>query len=128
MNTIQRYIALVTAPLGLILLLSDPNDLWRLIVATGLNWHQAFMPLAWGIIFGAMAGLMRLDFVQKVALQATWLSTALTTFGGVATFAIYFEHRVWMLAWPTMWLFSFGVGLYAFFVMQVRFSEKLRKD
>ncbi|WP_113906153.1 hypothetical protein [Aliidiomarina celeris] len=128
MNQIQRAIALVTAPLGLIFLLSEANDLWNLIVATGLNWHRAFMPIAWGIMLGALAGIVGLHKVQKFVLPATWLSTALMTFGGVGTIAIYFEHRAWSLSLPTLWLFSFGLGVYCFFLLQARFAEKYGKS
>ncbi|CUS49252.1 MAG: PepSY-associated TM helix [Idiomarinaceae bacterium HL-53] len=124
MNQIQRAIALVTAPLGLIFLLSGQQDLWNLIVATELNWHRAFMPMAWGIILGSLAGLFRFNKIQVVNEWAIWLSTALMTFGAVGTVAIFFEHRLWFLAWPTMWLASLGVGIYAFFIMQLKFSQK----
>lgn len=124
---IQRIIALVTAPIGLLLLLSDPQDLLRLIANTGLNWYQAFNPIAWGIILGTIAGLMRLDMVQRVAVYGTYAATALTTFGLVGTIAIFVEHRLWYLGWPTMWIAALGIGIYTFFLMQVRFSEKYQK-
>lgn len=122
---IQRTIALVTAPVGLIFLLSDPQDLLRVIMNTGLNWYTIFSPVAWGIILGTIAGLMRLDFVQRFSDWAVWVSTALMTFGMVGSFAIYFEHRLWYLAWPTMWLAMLGLAIFAFFAMQVRFSLKV---
>ena len=125
---IQRSIALVTAPIGLILLLSDPQDLLRLIANTGLNWYQVFNPIAWGIILGTAAGLLRLHQVQKLAVFGTYAATALTTFGAVGTIAIYFEHRLWYLAWPTMWLAALGIGIYAFFLMQLRFAEKFQQN
>ncbi|RTE87017.1 MULTISPECIES: hypothetical protein [Gammaproteobacteria] len=127
MNQIQRAIALVTAPLGLIFLLSEQQDLWRFIVSTELNWHKAFMPAAWGIILGAVLGLMKVDVVQKFATWMTWISTALMTFGAVGCVVIYFEHREWVFAWPTMWLFSFGLGLYLLMVMQLKFSQKSKE-
>lgn len=124
---IQKTIALVTAPLGLIFLLSDPQDLLRLIQSTGLGWYQIFSPIAWGVILGAVLGLLRFDKVQRLAQWGTWAATALTTFGLVATIAIYFEHRLWYLAWPTMWLATLGIGIYALFLMQLRFSEKYQQ-
>lgn len=127
MNQIQRAVALVTAPLGLIFLISEANDLWNLILSTGLNWHRAFMPMAWGIMLGAFAGIIGLNQVQRVVLPATWVSTALMTFGGVGTIAIYFEHRLWGLSLPTLWLFSLGLGIYSFFLMQARFAQKYGK-
>ncbi|MCL4410093.1 hypothetical protein [Aliidiomarina haloalkalitolerans] len=126
-KTIQKTIALVTAPIGLIFLLSDAQDLLRLIQSTGLNWYQVFSPIAWGIIIGAILGLMRFDKVQVAAKISTWLATALTTFGLVGSIAIYFEHRLWYLAWPTLWLAALGIGIYALFLMQLRFSEKYQQ-
>ncbi|TRW49537.1 hypothetical protein FM042_01340 [Aliidiomarina halalkaliphila] len=122
---IQRVIALVTAPVGLIFLLSDAQDLLSFIRASGLSWYAVFAPLAWGILLGALAGLLRLDWVQKVSEYGVWASTALMTFGAVGSLAIYFEHRVWYLAWPTMWLAVLGLGIFAFFAMQVRFASKV---
>lgn len=124
---IQRIIALVTAPIGLLFLLSDPQSLLRFIANTGLNWYQVFNPIAWGIILGTAAGLLRFHQVQKLALWGTYAATALTTFGAVATVAIYFEHRLWYLAWPTMWVATLGIGIYSFFLLQVRFAEKFQK-
>lgn len=124
--SIQRVIALVTAPVGLIFLLSDPQDLLRLIMHTGLSWYAIFTPVAWGIILGTIAGLLRWDRIQNYSEWGVWLSTALMTFGMVGTFAIYFEHRLWYLAWPTMWLAMLGLGIFAFFAMQVRFSLKIQ--
>lgn len=126
-KTIQKTIALVTAPIGLILLLSDAQDLLRLIQATGLSWYQVFSPVAWGIIIGAILGLTRVDKIQVAANVGTWLATALTTFGLVGSIAIYFEHRLWYLAWPTLWIAALGIGIYALFLMQLRFSEKYQQ-
>ncbi|WP_194755869.1 hypothetical protein [Aliidiomarina indica] len=122
---IQRVIALVTAPVGLIFLLSDEQSLLAFIRATELSWYAVFAPVAWGIMLGALAGLLRLDWVQKVSEYGVWVSTALMTFGAIGSLAIYFEHRVWYLAWPTMWLAVLGLGIFAFFAMQVRFSSKV---
>lgn len=125
---IQRVIALVTAPVGLLFLLSDPQSLLRFIASTGLNWYQVFNPIAWGIILGTAAGLLRFHQVQKFAVWGTYAATALTTFGAVGTIAIYFEHRLWYLGWPTMWVAALGIGIYSFFLMQLRFAEKFQKD
>lgn len=124
MNQIQRAIALVTAPLGLIFLISDQQELWDFIVSSDLNWHKAFMPAAWGVILGALFGLLKFDRIQTVKAWLTWLSTALMTFGAVGSVVIYYEHRAWLFAWPTMWLFSLGLGIYLLLVMQIKFSEK----
>lgn len=124
---IQKTIALVTAPVGLLFLVSDMDQLWSIIVATQLDWYKAFQPIALGIILGCFAGLLRLDFVQKATVPVLYLSTALFTFGVIGSLAIYFEHQLWVLALPTLWLAALAVGLYAFMVMQLRFSERYKE-
>ena len=121
---IQKTIAAVTAPLGMIFLLSDPQDLNELIVSSGLDWHGVFLPIAVGIIVGCFAGLIKLDAVQKLAVPFVYLATGLVSFGIIGSLAIYFEHGHWFLAQPTLWLMSLGFGLYAFVRSQARFSEK----
>lgn len=121
---IQKAIALVTAPVGLIFLISDESDLLHLITSTGLTWHGVFMPIAVGIILGCLAGLLRFDQVQKLQRPALYVTTALLTFGIIGSLAIKFEHSYWFLAQPTLWLASVGAGLHAFMHTQLRFSEK----
>ncbi|MCL5051169.1 hypothetical protein [Aliidiomarina maris] len=121
---IQKTIAAVTAPIGMIFLLSDPQDLANLIASTGLNWHGVFMPIAIGIIFGCLAGLLKFDRVQKLAVPVVYVTTALVSFGIIASVAIYFEHGHWFLAQPTLWLVAVGFGLYAFIRTQAQFSQK----
>lgn len=121
---IQKAIALVTAPVGLIFLLSDPSDLLQVITSTGLNWHAVFLPIAVGIVFGCLAGLLHFDQVQKIQLPALYVTTALFTFGVISSIAIKFEHGYWFLAQPTFWLASVGLALHAFIRTQLRFSEK----
>lgn len=121
---IQKTIAAVTAPIGMIFLLSDPQDLHELIVNTGLDWHGVFMPIAVGIILGCLAGLLKFDVVQKLAVPVVYVATGLVSFGIIGSVAIYFEHGFWFLAQPTLWLVALGFGLYAFVRTQARFSEK----
>lgn len=121
---IQKTIAAVTAPIGMIFLLSDPQDLANFIARTGLDWHGVFLPVAVGIILGCLAGLFKLDQVQKLALPVVYVTTALVSFGVIASAAIYFEHGHWFLAQPTLWLVSVGFGLYAFVRTQAQFSAK----
>lgn len=121
---IQKTIAAVTAPIGMIFLLSDPQDLNELIVNTGLDWHGVFMPIAVGIILGCLAGLLKFDVVQKLAVPVVYVATGLVSFGIIGSVAIYFEHGFWFLAQPTLWLVALGFGLYAFVRTQARFSEK----
>lgn len=121
---IQKTIAAVTAPLGMIFLLSDPQDLNELIVSLGLDWHGVFMPIAVGIIVGCLAGLLKFDVVQKLAVPAVYVATGLVSFGIIGSLAIYFEHGHWFLAQPTLWLMALGFGIYAFIRSQSRFSEK----
>ncbi|MGX5913847.1 hypothetical protein ACR0ST_03850 [Aliidiomarina sp. Khilg15.8] len=125
---IQKTIALVTAPLGMIFLIVDPSDLVNIITTTGLDWYRLFLPIAWGIIFGALAGILRLDFVQKALLPVIYVSTALFTFGVIGSLAIYFENRYWFLAMPTLWLAVAAVGLYAFVLTQMRFSKRYQES
>lgn len=122
--TIQKTIAAVTAPLGMIFLLSDPQDLNELIVNLGLDWHGVFLPIALGIILGCLAGLLKLDVVQKLSVAAVYIATGLVSFGIIGSLAIYFEHGHWFLAQPALWLVALGFGIYAFVRFQARFSEK----
>ena len=124
---IQKTIALVTAPIGLIFLVIDKSFLHNIIVRTGLDWHATFLPIALGIILGALAGRLRMDSLQQAIQGVVYICTALFTFAVVASLAIVFEHGHWFLAMPTLWLASAAVGLYAFFTTQVRFSERYRK-
>lgn len=126
-TTIQKMVALVTAPVGLIFLLSDEQSLLELIYQFQLNWYTVFQPWAWGIILGALAGLLRLDQVQRLAVWGTWGATALLSFGLVGALATYFEHRLWFLSWPALWLALLGLGVHSFFLMQLRFSQKMNK-
>jgi len=121
---VQKTIAAVTAPIGMIFLLSDMQDLAELIARTGLTWHGVFQPIAWGIILGCLAGLFKFDQVQRLAVPVVYVSTALVSFGLIGSFAIYFEHGHWFLAQPTLWLVSLGFALYGFVRTQARFSEK----
>ncbi|MCC5878723.1 MAG: hypothetical protein JJU03_02350 [Idiomarina sp.] len=121
---VQKTIAAVTAPIGMIFLLSDMQDLAEFIANTGLTWHGVFQPIAWGIILGCLAGLFKFDQVQRLAQPVVYASTALVSFGIIGSFAIFFEHGFWFLAQPTLWLVSLGFGLYAFIRTQARFSDK----
>lgn len=124
---VQKTIAAVSAPIGMIFLLSDIQQLAEFIASTGLTWHGVFQPIAWGIILGCLVGLFKLDQVQRLAFPVVYVSTALVSFGLIGSFAIYFEHGYWFLAQPTLWLVSLGFGLYAFIRTQARFSEKQKE-
>ena len=121
---VQKTIAAVTAPIGMIFLLSDMQELAEFIARTGLSWHGVFQPIAWGIILGCLAGLFKWDQVQRLAVPAVYAATALVSFGLIGSFAIYFEHGYWFLAQPTLWLVSLGFALYGFVSTQARFSQK----
>lgn len=121
---VQKTIAAVTAPIGLIFLLSDIQDLAEFIASSGLTWHGVFQPIAWGIIVGCLAGLLKLDQVQRLAVPVVYATTALVSFGLVGSFVIYFEHGHWFLAQPTLWLVCLGLGLYGFIRTQAQFSSK----
>lgn len=123
---VQKTIAAVTAPIGLIFLLSDMQDLGELIASTGLTWHGVFQPIAWAIILGCLTGLLKLDQIQRLAVPVVYTSTALVSFGLVGSLAIYFEHSYWFLAQPTLWLVSLGFALYGFVRTQAQFSSKRR--
>lgn len=124
--TIQKTIALASVPLGLLLLLCDPSYLLAVITRTGLDWHGVFLPVALGIITGCLAGILKLDKVQRLQTVATYLSTALFTLGVVGSVVIYIAHSYWFLAQPALWLATVGIGLYMFFLTQAKFSNRYK--
>lgn len=93
--TIQKTVALIAAPVGLLFWFIDPSYLLSVITQTGLDWHGVFLPLALGIILGCLAGMLKLDKLQRIHPVVIVISTGLFTCGVVGAAAVYASHQYW---------------------------------
>lgn len=121
MNLTTRLVILAGL-VGLLFYNATENQLWAAIVDYQLDWYTLGVPLAWGIIAGALANLVGLRGLLKWLEPITFIAASLITLGLTGAAAIFAAHQVGSLILPALFISAIGLGLYLFAYSFARFS------
>lgn len=125
MSLTQRLVILAGL-VGLLFFNASEEQLWAATVDYQLNWYRLGVPLAWGVVLGALLQLLGLQQLRKWLEPLTFISASLTTLGLTGAAAVYVAHQQTALLLPPLMLAAIGVGLYLFVYSYARFAAAQR--
>lgn len=120
--SLTKRLVILAGLVGLMFYNATAEQLWATIVDYQLSWYKLGVPLAWGLILGALVNLIGLTSLQKWLEPLTFISASLTTLGLTGAAAIYAAHQQTGLLLPALMISAVGIGLYLFVYSFARFS------
>jgi peptidoglycan/LPS O-acetylase OafA/YrhL len=125
--SLTKRLVILAGLVGLMFYNASAEQLWATIIDYQLSWYKLGVPLAWGLILGALVNLIGLTRLDKWLEPLTFISASLTTLGLTGAAAIYAAHQQAGLLLPALMISAIGVGLYLFVYSFARFSAH-KKD
>lgn len=126
MSLLQRFVVLAGL-VGLLFYRASSEQLWAVVVDYQLSWYTIGVPLAWGMILGALASLLGLSSIEQWLKPLTYVAISVLTMGLTGAAAVYGAHQTLVLALPPLQLAGMGLGLYFFGYSFARFSAARAK-
>ncbi|RUO72613.1 hypothetical protein CWI80_08685 [Pseudidiomarina sediminum] len=125
MSLTQRLVILAGL-VGLLFFNASEAQLWAATVDYQLSWYRLGVPLAWGVVLGALLQLLGVQQLTKWLEPLTFISASLTTLGLTGAAAVYVAHQQTALLLPPFMVAAIGVGLYLFVYSYARFAAAQR--
>ncbi|MBY6062813.1 hypothetical protein [Pseudidiomarina sediminum] len=125
MSLTQRLVILAGL-VGLLFFNASEAQLWAATVDYQLSWYRLGVPLAWGVVLGALLQLLGVQQLTKWLEPLTFISASLTTLGLTGAAAVYVAHQQTTLLLPPFMVAAIGVGLYLFVYSYARFAAAQR--
>ncbi|WP_369742401.1 hypothetical protein AB8S08_07750 [Pseudidiomarina sp. PP-1MA] len=101
--------------------LSDER-LAALIIDYQLGWYKLGVPLAWGLVLGALLQLLGLKQLHKFLEPITFIAVCVMTVGLTGAAAIFGAHQTAILMLPALQIATIGLGVYLFAYSYARFA------
>ncbi|WP_411358155.1 hypothetical protein [Pseudidiomarina salilacus] len=127
MNLTTRLVILAGL-VGLMFYNASVDQLWAVIVDYDLNWYKLGVPLAWGLILGALLNLLGLRSLHKWLEPITLIAVSLLTMGLTGAAAVYGAHQIGGLIIAPLAISAIGLGLYLLVYSYVRFAAHGKAD
>ncbi|KFZ32047.1 membrane protein [Pseudidiomarina salinarum] len=131
--SLTKRLVILAGLVGLLFYNATEAQLWAAIVDYQLSWYKLGVPLAWGLILGALVSLVGLRSFQRWLEPITFVAVSLLTLGLTGSAAVFAAHQIGGLMLPPMQLAATGLGIYLFGYSYARFNaasnaKKTTKD
>jgi len=120
--SLTTRLVILAGLVGLLFYNASEEQLWAAIVDWQLGWYQLGVPIAWGIILGALANLLIGNALVKWLEPITLVAASLLTLGLTGAAAVYGAHQMSGLTIAPLFISSIGLGAYLFAYSYARFS------
>ncbi|RUO62276.1 hypothetical protein CWI71_04655 [Pseudidiomarina insulisalsae] len=121
--SLTKRLVILAGLVGLLFYNATVEQLWATIVDYQLNWYKLGVPLAWGLIIGALVQLIGISQLRKWLEPLTFISASLTTLGLTGAAAVYAAHQQAGLLLPPLMISAIGLGLYLLVYSYARFGK-----
>lgn len=126
--SLTKRLIILAGLVGLMFYNASVEQLWATIVDYQLNWYKLGVPLAWGLILGALVNLVGLQQLQKWLEPLTFIAASLITLGLTGAAAVYAAHQQGGLILPPLSISAVGLGIYLFVYSYARFAAHKRGE
>ncbi|RWU11565.1 hypothetical protein EGC76_04690 [Pseudidiomarina gelatinasegens] len=120
--SVTTRLVILAGLVGLLFYNATEQQLWAVIIDWQLGWYKLGVPLAWGVILGALVNLLGGTVLIKWLEPITFVAASLVTLGLTGSAAIYGAHQVSGLVIVPLSISSIGVGMYLFAYSYARFT------
>lgn len=120
--SLTTRLVILAGLVGLLFYNATEAQLWAAIVDWQLGWYQLGVPIAWGIILGALANLLAGNAFAKWLEPITLVAASLLTLGLTGAAAVYGAHQLGGLTIAPLFISSIGLGVYLFAYSYARFA------
>ncbi|RUO79170.1 hypothetical protein [Pseudidiomarina taiwanensis] len=127
MNLTTRLVVLAGL-VGLMFYSASANQLWAIIADYQLDWYALGVPLAWGVILGALSNLLGFQFLKTWLEPATYIAASLITLGLTGAAAVYVAHQIGGLTLAPLMISAIGLGVYFWAYSFARFNAAAERN
>ncbi|CUA85077.1 hypothetical protein [Pseudidiomarina woesei] len=120
--SLTTRLVILAGLVGLLFYNATETQLWAAIVDWQLGWYQLGVPIAWGIILGALVNLLAGNALAKWLEPITLVAASLLTLGLTGAAAVYAAHQIGGLTIAPLFISSIGLGVYLFAYSYARFA------
>lgn len=120
--SLTTRLVILAGLVGLMFYNASEQQLWAAIIDWQLGWYKLGVPIAWGIILGALVNLLGGTVLLKWLEPITLVAASLTTLGLTGAAAVYGAHQIGGLTLAPLFISSVGVGVYLFAYSYARFT------
>lgn len=120
--SLTTRLVILAGLVGLLFYNASEAQLWAAIVDWQLGWYQLGVPIAWGIILGALVNLLAGNALAKWLEPITLVAASLLTLGLTGAAAVYGAHQIGGLTIAPLFISSIGLGVYLFAYSYARFA------
>lgn len=126
--SLTTRLVILAGLVGLLFYNASEAQLWAAIIDWQLGWYKLGVPLAWGIILGALMNLLLGNALVKWLEPITLVAASLLTLGLTGAAAVYGAHQVAGLILAPLFISSIGLGFYLFAYSYARFVGARGRD
>jgi len=126
--SLTTRLVILAGLVGLMFYNASEAQLWAAIIDWQLGWYKLGVPLAWGIILGALINLLLGNVMVKWLEPITLVAASLLTLGLTGAAAVYAAHQVSGLILAPLFISSIGLGCYLFAYSYARFVGARGRD
>ncbi|MDN7127149.1 hypothetical protein J6I75_00430 [Pseudidiomarina sp. 1APP75-27a] len=126
--SLTKRLIILAGLVGLMFYNASAEQLWAAVVDYQLSWYKLGVPLAWGLILGALVNLIGLQQLQKWLEPLTFIAASLITLGLTGAAAVYAAHQQGGLLLPPLMITAVGLGLYLFVYSYARFAAHKQSE
>lgn len=119
--SILKRLVIMAGLLGIFFYTASIAQLAEWIDAYQLSWYGLGKPLAWGIVLGCLAAVLRFKQLVGALPWLTLLATMVITLGLTGTAAVAAKHQLFVLILPPLHIACIGLGIYLFGYSYARF-------
>lgn len=120
--SLQLRLVILAGLVGLLFYNATQAQLTAVIIDYGLGWYQLGVPIAWGLILGALVTLIGVRIFDSWLVPLTYIAGCVITMGLTGAAAVFGAHQLAGLMLPPLQLASMGLGLYLFVYGYARFA------
>ena len=120
--SLATRLVILSGLVGLLFYNASEQQLWANIIEWQLGWYQLGVPLAWGIILGALINLLAGPVLIKWLEPITLVAASLITLGLTGAAAVYGAHQITGLMLAPLFISAIGLGVYLFVYSYARFT------
>jgi len=92
--SLTTRLVILAGLVGLMFYNASEQQLWAAIIDWQLGWYKLGVPIAWGIILGALVNLLGGTALLKWLEPITLVAASLTTLGLTGAAAVYGAHQI----------------------------------